>query len=350
MTTIGHTFPQLIDKYKSMAEGTVIELLQQRNGILRDAIATECNMATIHRHSIRTGYPFVTWGRLYKGVPASKATMQQVDDTTGFIETRSEIDTRLLKLAADPAKQRLVDSAPYLEAMNQEMATGMFYHDTDATPERFKGLAARYNVYNTNPPDPSKPNVANQVIHAGGTGNDNTSIWFVTWADHATTLLYPQGTKAGISVIDRGEEPVKDPNGDTYYAKVTTFEWHIGMAVKDYRYNARIANIDVSDLLDGKLDIWGLMRKAYYRLYQVYGVGALGGRTVIYMNRNVLEMLDAQSTDRSLINSGSGFNYNAPGLSKAQVEGREVTTYRGIPIELCDAILNNEALVPSVTV
>lgn len=347
MATVGTFYPQLIDMYKASAEGTVIELLKQNNPILDDAIATPTNMDAVHRHSIRTGYPTVSWGRLYKGVKPSKATMQQVDDTTGFLEARSEIDTRLLKLAPDPAKARLTDSQPYLEAMNLEMASGIFYHNTDTTPEKFKGLAARYSVYNSNMPDPAKPNVANQVIHGGGSGSDNTSIWFVTWADHATSLLYPKGLKGGISVMDKGEEPVIDTvNGGTYYAKVTMFEWHVGAFVKDFRYNARIANIDVSDMMAGTLDVWKLLRQAYYRLYQVYGVGAMGGKTVIYMNRQVLETLDAQSTDRALLAA----NGNTVPLKPENVEGRIVPTYRGIPIRMTDAILNTEALVPSVAV
>lgn len=346
MATIGNTYPQLIDMHKASAEGTVIELLKQNNPILDDAIATPCNMDALHRHSIRTGYPTVQWGRLYKGVKPSKATMQQVDDTTGFLEARSEIDTRLLRLAPDPAKARLVDSAPYLEVMNQEMATGIFYNDTATTPEKFKGIAARLSAYNANIPDPARPNVANQVIHGGGSGSDNTSIYFVTWADHATSLLYPKNMKAGVTVMDKGEEPVIDQvNGGTYYAKVTMFEWHIGAFMKDYRYNARIANIDVSDLLAGTVDVWALLRKAYYRLFTVYGVGALGGRTAIYMNRQVLEILDAQSSDRALLAA----NPNYTGLGQAQVEGRMVKTYRDIPIRMTDAILNTEALVPSVT-
>ena len=347
MATIGQSYPNLIDAYKASSEGAVIELLKLNNPILDDAIATECNMGASHRSMTRTGYPSVAWGRLYQGVVQSKATMQQVDDTTGFLEARSAIDTRLLKLAPDPAKARLVDSAPFLEAMNQEMATGIFYHDTATTPEKFKGLAARLSTYNTNTPDPKKPNAANQVIHGGGSGSDNTSIYFVTWADHAATLLYPKGTKAGVAVMDKGEEPVADADtGGTYYAKVTQFEWHIGMSLKDFRYCARIANIDVSDMIAGSVDLWALLRKAYYRLYQVYGVGALGGKTAIYMNRQVLEILDAQSSDRALLAA----NPNYTGLGQAQVEGRIVRTYRDIPIRMTDAILNTEALATSVAI
>lgn len=345
MATIGSSYPTLIDAHKGSAEGTVIEILNKQNPILDDAIATQCNMDAVHRHMIRTGLPSVAWGRLYQGVPQSKSTMQQVDDTTGFLETMSSVDTRLLKLAPDPAKQRLVDSAPFLEAMNQEMATGIFYHDTATTPEKFKGLAARFAAYNSNRPDPSKPNIASQVIHGGGAGSDNTSIWFVTWGDHATSLLYPKGTKAGVSMEDKGEQRVLDANGNPYYVKETMFNWHIGAFVRDYRYNARIANIDVSDMIAGTVDIWALLRKAYYRL-QSRRRDATSSRIAIYMNRDVLEILDAQSSDRSLLAA----NPNYTGLSQATVEGKEVKMYRGIPIRETDALLNTEALVPAVAI
>ena len=288
MATIGSTYPNLIDMYKGDAPGTVIELLNKQNPILDDAVAMECNMGTTHRHMIRTGLPSVTWGRLYQGTPQSKATIQQVDDTTGFLETGSLVDARLLQLAKDPARMRLTESAPYLEALNQEMATGMFYHDTAATPEKFKGLAARYNVR-------GGPGAGAQVIHGGGSNaGENTSIWFVTWGDHATHLLYPNGTKAGVSVEDKGEQRVLDGSQNPYYAKETLFRWHIGLAVKDWRYNARIANIDASDAIGGTVDLWDLMRKAYYRL-QSRRRDAQSSRIAIYMNRDMLEVLDRQS-------------------------------------------------------
>lgn len=335
MATIGNSYPSLIDMFKGSTEGTVVELLNQQNPILDDAIATQCNMDAVHRHMIRTGLPSVSWGRLYKGVPQSKATMQQVDDTTGFLEAASGIDTRLLKLASDPARARLVDSAPYLEAMNQEMATGIFYHDTATTPEKFKGLGARYNVVGGD-------GIGKQVIDGGGAGSDNTSIWFVTWGDHATSLLYPKNSKAGVEIEDKGEQRVTDANGNPYYVKETMFRWHIGLFVKDWRYNARVANIDVSDMQAGSVDLWALMRKAYYRL-QSRRRDAISSRVAIYMNREVLEILDAQSSDRALLAA----NPNYTGLSQATVEGKEVKTYRGIPIRETDAILNTEAKVPA---
>lgn len=330
MSTIGNSFPSLIDAYKGSPEGTVVEILKKQNPVLLDAIATEANMGTIHRHMIRTGLPEVSWGRLYQGVQQSKSTLQQVDDTTGFIEARSEIDTRLLKLAPDPAKARLVDSAPFLEAMSQELATGIFYHDTATSPEKFKGLSARYDHFGGD-------GSGTQVIDAGGRNNANSSIWFVTWGDHATTLLYPKGTKAGISIEDKGEEPVKDAKGGTYYAKVTMFNQHVGMAVKDWRYNARVANIDTEAMLAGEVDLWALLRKAYYRL-QSRRMDSVSSRIAIYASRDILEALDAQSTDRALTTDGQ--NYTA--LKQANLEGEEVLTYRRIPTRETDALLGTE--------
>lgn len=342
MATLGSTYLDLIDLYKRTEDGgqiaTVIELLKQQNPILDDAIAMQCNMGATHRHTIRTGLPSVAWGRLYQGVPQSKSRTQQVDDTTGFVEALSTIDTRLLQLSKNEGALRLSEASSFLEALNQEMATGIFYHDTATTPEKFKGLGARYNVYGTGS-STTDGGIANQVIHAGGSGADNTSIWFVTWGDNATHLLYPEGTKAGVQREDKGEQRVTDGSGNPYYVKEEKFTWHLGLAVKDWRYNARICNIDVSDVQAGTVDLYKFMRKAYYKLQSRR---IPGGKQAIYLNRDMLEALDALAT-----NKGSADNFVR--LTPKEIEGQEVLTYRGIPLRETDALLNTEALVPAAS-
>lgn len=336
MALIGNTYLNIIDVLKRTEDGktaaTIIELLKQMNPILDDAFAVECNQGTKHRHTVRTGLPAVTWGRLYQGIPQSKSTTQQVDDTTGFVEALSTVDERLLQLAPqNEAAVRLSEAQAFLEAMNQEAATGIFYHDTASTPEKFKGLAARYN-------SSVGGQSAGQVIKAGGAGSDNSSIWFVTWGENFTGLLYPQGSKAGVDRQDMGRQRILDANGNAFYAKEELFRWHLGLYVKDWRYNARIANIDISDLIAGTVDIWKFMRQAYYRLWSRR---VAGGKQVIYMNRTVLEALDALSTPTQ----STGYA-GALQLRREEFEGREVLTYRGIPIRETDALLNTEALVP----
>lgn len=333
MATLSSTYLNLIDIHKQNdpRTGEIIEVLKQQNPILDDAVAMECNMGATHRHSIRTGLPTPAWGRLYQGIPQSKSSVQQVDDTTGFLEARSGVDTRALELSKNPAALRLGEAMSHLEAMNQEMATGLFYHDTATTPEKFKGLAARFGSIGGGA-------AGNQIIDGAGTGSVNTSIWFVTWGDHACHLLYPSGTRAGVDRQDKGEQRVTDGSGNAYYVKEEVFRWHMGLAVKDWRYVVRIANIDTTALAAGSVDVYALMRKAYWKL-QSRRMDGKTSRIAIYANRDVLEALDGLST-------GSGTGTNAfLHVTPRELEGKEVLTYRGMPIRETDALLNTEARV-----
>jgi len=331
MALIGNKFVDLIDIYKQQdGHGNfvpVIEILTKMNPILDDAIAVECNKGTTHLHTIRTGLPDVAWGMLYKGIAQSKSQKAQVEDTTGFVEGLSTVDSRLLKLSTNEGAVRLSEANSFLEAMSQEVAAKIFYGNTNSDPEQFMGLAPRFN-------DKNAPN-GNQIIDAGGTGSVNTSIWFVTWGENQCHLLYPQGTKAGIDRQDMGEQRVLDANGNPYFAKEEKFTWHVGLAVRDWRYVARIANIDTTNMAAGTVKLYDFLRKAYYKL-QNRRVQA--GKIAIYANRDVLEVLDALAT-----NAGASDSFIR--LRPMEIQGEQVLTYRGIPIRETDALLNTEARV-----
>ena len=331
MATLGNSFVDLIDVYKSQdGRGQfvpVIEMLMEMNPMLDDAIAVECNKGTTHLHTVRSGLPTVTWGKLYQGIPNSKGQKAQVEDTTGFVEGLSTVDKRLLELSTNEGAVRLSEAQSYLEAMSQEVATKLIYGNSASDPEEFMGLAPRFN-------DTTAAN-GGQIVLAGGTGSDNTSIWFVTWGDNQCNLLYPSGTSAGVQRDDKGEQRVLDGSGNAYYAKEELFTWHIGLAVKDWRYVARIANIDVSQIAAGSIALYDFMRKAYYKLQNRR---VAGGKMAIYCNRDVLEALDALAT-----NAGTSDSFVR--LKPMEIEGKEVMTYRGIPIRETDAIINTEALV-----
>jgi len=333
MAALSSTYLNLIDiqKQNDPAIGEVIEVLKSQNPILDDAVAMECNSGATHKHAIRTGLPTPAWGALYKGIPQSKSTLQAVEDTTGFLEARSGVDTRALKRSKNPAQLRLGEANSHLEAMNQEMASGIFYHDTATSPEKFKGLAARFGVKGGG-------GAGNQIIDAGGSGSDNTSIWFVTWGDHACHLLYPENSKAGVERDDKGEQRVTEAAGDPYYVKEETFTWHMGLAVKDWRCVARIANIDASDLAAGSVDIYKFMRLAYWKL-QSRRMDGKTSRIAIYANRDVLSALDGLS-----VGFGSAGN-TFLNVTPKELEGKEVLTYRTFPLREVDALLNTEARV-----
>lgn len=339
MPALGNTYLQLIDLMKrsgpdGSVEANVVEALHTLNPVMKDANVLTCNQGTKHMSTIRTGLPSVSWGQLYKGIAQSKSTTQQVEDTTGFVEGLSTVDTRLLQISKDPAAVRMSEAQPFLESMTQEFEDAFFYSDVGTAPTKFHGLAPRYSTL-------ASPN----VVAGGGTGSDNTSIWFVTYGDHATSLITPEGIDAGIVREDKGEQRVLDGSGDAYYVKEELFRQHVGVCVKDWRFNARVCNIDVSNVIAGSVQLNPLMRQAYYKMqgrrnYAIDNGGAMIGatRTVIYMNRTLLEALDAEST-----NKGSADNFIR--LQPKEIQGEEVLTWRGIPIRDTDNLLNTEALV-----
>lgn len=332
MPTLGSTYFDLIELYKSQdGQGNfvdVIEMLAQMNPILSDAIALECNKGTEHLHTVRAGLPSVTWGKLYQGVPNSKSSRTQVTDTTGFVEGLSTIDKRLLDLSTNPGALRMSEAQAFLEAMSQEVGSKMFYGNTASDPEQFMGLAPRFNSL-------SAPN-GNQIIDAGGTGSDNTSIWFVAWGENQSHLLYPKGTQAGVKREDKGEQRLTDGSGNAYYGKEEMFTWNVGLAVKDWRYVSRIANVDVSLMQAGSVALYDFMRKAYYALQSRR---VAGGNLAIYCNTDVLEALDALAT-----NAGASDSFIRLKMGK-DIQGEEVLMYRNIPLRETDSLLNTEARV-----
>jgi hypothetical protein len=58
------------------------------------------------------------------------------------------------------------------------------------------------------------------------------------------------------------------------------------------------------------------------------------GRTVIYCNRVIRTYLDLQAMNKTNVL-----------LRLEEFNGKVVTTFRGVPVRTCDAILNNEATV-----
>ena len=127
-----------------------------------------------------------------------------------------------------------------------------------------------------------------------------------------------------------------DGSGNPYYVKEELFRWHCGVSVRDWRNVVRIANIDVSNLQAGSVDIYALLRKGFWKM-QRHRV--TGGKICIYANADVMEALDADSTPTT----GTSASYVR--LRPTEVDGREILAYRNIPVRQVDALLNTEAQV-----
>jgi len=203
MDTTGNVALNLADIAKRMdpnsSPARIIELLNQTNDVLKEMSWIEGNLPTGHRSTVRTGLPAPTWRLLNGGVAPSKSTTAQIDEACGMLEAFSTLDVDVAKLSTDVEATRLSEAMAFLEGMNQEMAKTLIYGDTSVNPEKFLGLAPRFNTIS------GAVNGVN-VISGGGSGSDNTSIWLVVWGPNTVTGIYPKGSDAGIYHEDIGIE------------------------------------------------------------------------------------------------------------------------------------------------
>jgi hypothetical protein len=232
MAVVGSLVSTLSDIAKgagtSAGNARVIEILNQQNEMLEDIPWMECNDGTGHKTVIRTGIPFGTWRMLYQGVQPSKTTKAQVRDTVGMLENYSEPDKALVDLAPDPGEFRLGEAKGILEGMNQQVQQALIYGNQNVVPQMFTGFAPRYNAL-------SGVGTSENVIDAGGTGADNTSIWLVCWGEDYAFGLYPKGIPGGVQHEDRGRDTIQLADGSRYEAYRDHFRWGCGLCIRDWR-------------------------------------------------------------------------------------------------------------------
>jgi len=346
MAIIGATALTYADWAKRMDDGyrvaSIIELLSQTNEILDDMLVVEGNLPTGHKTTVRTGLPQATWRLLNTGVPNAKSTTAQIVDTVGNLETYAVIDKDIADLNGNTAEFRLSEVRAFLEGMSQQVAATLIYGNQFANPERFTGFAPRYSTIN-----PANSQTAANILAGGGLSNTNTSLWLVTWGSDTLHATFPKGKITGLQHRDMGEWPVQDVSGNTYQAYRDHFKWEIGLVLRDWRYAARICNIDVTQLTGvSAANLINLLVRALYRMPTAPAaatavqtsdtpeVRANMGRVVIYANRVVRTYLDLQAMNKTNVL-----------LRLEEFEGKVITTFRGVPIRTCDAILNNEAQV-----
>lgn len=340
MPTLNSNVATLIDWAKGQdPDGTparVVELLAQTNEILLDMPFMEGNLPTGHRTTVRTGLPTPAWRLLNGGVTPSKSTKAQIDEQCGMLESYSEVDVDLAKLNGNEKAFRLSEAKSHLEGMNQEMAQTLFYGNSGVSPEEYTGLSARY----------SSLTAANgqNIVSGAGSGNDQTSIWLIGWGEESIHGIYPKGSQAGLQHKDLGETTVTvgtGIGGAKMQAYLDHFQWKCGIALKDWGFAVRIANIDVPNLIanSSAADVIELMIRAYHRMRRLSGV-----KLAWYMNRTVAQMLDIQRYEKMAGSTGPA-SVNGGSITYEQIDGRWTPSFRGIPIRICDALLETESAV-----
>jgi hypothetical protein len=341
-------WPTLVDVASRLdPEGNVpeiSEMLSQCNDYTDDAPYMEANEKTGHEFVFRTSIPAGAWRSYNMGVPYSKSTTAKARVGLGMLADWSQVDRSLLKHSGQGEKFRRSEDMAFLEGMGQTIAQTLIYGNTATTPAEFMGLAPFYNTLSTS----TAQNAAN-VLSGGGSGNNNTSLWFIGWSPKSFYLTYPRGSTAGLHMEDRGDQvPAYDNLGNPFLAYTSYFEQEVGLVPQDWRYGARVANIDVTNAgLAGPnaLDIFATMAEVTLLFPKtsksVSGITKtdapnddFGTRRVWYCNRTLLHWMYVQAMrDRNVL------------LRLEDYAGIVTDNFRGDPIKNIDQILNTEATV-----
>lgn len=330
MSTLSASFPTLLDLKTRMDPNgkiaPIIEILAEQNEIIADAVWIEGNDFTGHTTTIRSGLPTATWKRLNYGTQPTKSRTVQVKDAIGHLVSVAEVDKNLADLNGNKEDWMLSEHLAFLESMNQEFASTLFYGNEGTDPAEFTGLAPRFN-------DQSAENGGNILTSAATPdGSDNTSIWLVGWGPNTVHCIYPKGMPAGLDYMDFGLVPLENQGGTGLRGQGyrRDYSWHCGLTVRDWRYVVRI-NYDLEDSIPAASSgpvLYDLMAQALRRIPSLSMC-----RPAFYMNRESMDILDRQMMNKS----------NIAFQTVEDAQGKFVTRFRGVPIRRCDAILNTES-------
>lgn len=338
MSVLPVTRPTLLDlARRTDPDGSIaqiVELLAQQNLILQDMVWVEGNLPTGHRTTVRTGIPTPTWRKINGGVLPTKSSTAQITFGTGMLEAYAEVDKALADLNGNTAAWRLSEEQGHIEGMNQTMARTIFYGNEGTQPEAFTGLTPYYNARTTSAAG------ANIISANDATSpTDNQSIWLVGWAENTVHGIIPKGSNAGLQIEDKGQVTIEnaDGNGGRMEGYRTHYRWDAGLAVRDWRYVVRIANISKAlltvDAATGP-NLPNLMFQALEQIQSLEGV-----RPVFYTSRSIITKIRQQSANA--VKSST--------LEISNVGGVMVQSFNGVPIRRVDALAADEAYVTSAS-
>lgn len=329
MATRAHDVPNILDiSTRYTSDGTplkVAEILTQRKPVFADIPFVEANTTNGHKLAVETELPVAVLRKLNAGVAPSTGRVNAITEATAEFASLGMVDVSLAELSTNVNDFRIKKNSRHIEAIGQKFED-QFFNGTALTPEGFVGMKERYNAL-TGVLD-------RQVISCAGSGSDLTSMWVVGWGADSVYGIYAKGTKAGIQHKDYGDELVPDGSGGQYPAYRDWFALQAGLAVEDPRAIVRVCNIDVDALKDvptpgTDLILVNELIRATHRLE---GMDSL--RPVIYVNRDIMEWLDIQAANRTIL-----------ALKHAELDGQQVTMFRGFPIRRSDALGWNESAV-----
>jgi hypothetical protein len=324
----------------------IAELLSQANEIYDDMVWKEGNTDTGHMFTVRNGLPAGSWRFLNQGTAMSKSTTAQGRVNCGELTALSVIDERILEKSANPNKARYEEDNAFVEGMSQTMASTTIYGNSASNLAQFTGIFPYFNTLETS----TSQNAAN-MFNGGGVVSNNASILLVGWSQRSAYMVYPKGSKAGLTVRPlNSTEVAYDSVGNPYPAKQTYFSQLASFCPEDWRWISRLCNLDVTSAGLGGLTPYDIfangMSKMLLRMPKMgrrqsnvtqtdaKSESGLVVRPAFYCNRTVRGFMDVQIIrDKNVL------------IGMHDFAGMPAEDFRGVPIRIMDVMTSAEAAV-----
>lgn len=307
--------------------GVMIEALSQKNDIYEDIVWRECNQVSAHTIPVQQGLPSPTWFGYNEGITPSKATAGSETFECGMVGSRSHINKALADLGGNPKQVRGNQSTGHMMAIKQGVVETLFYGDPVANPTTDLKKFPGFHFY-------FKDLASQNVITGTGSDTDLTSIYLCAWGENLYGI-YPKGSPMGLKHEDLGV--IDDySNGATSPMRVYAdlFQQHAGLAVADYRYAARICNLDTSAIRANtssiRDNVMKFMIEAYHTIPSFDNT-----KPAWYVNRFMASQLHIAAVDKV---AGST-------LTIEEVGGRPLVRFLGIPVRTADKLRITETAI-----
>jgi len=307
---------------------TFAKVLTENNPILEDMPIFPSNEILGYTGTRESSLPTPQIIKVGDGWSASKAEWDSFSETISMFKDRIDIPRDVLRIQANPTRKRKLITNRHIEGFGQGVANHLIYGTSSADPEKFDGFDVRYKTPDaTNPINPSSSGVYG-VYDMGGTGSDTSSIWLIAWGEDRVCGVHPMNDPhMGIRVRDKGLVYVDAENSKEREDYRMELEWDLGLVVHDWRYVARIRNIE-SDIESLDTDVWRKIVEARNNFPQN------AGTVWMYVNGKMFTHLDIMTADKGNVHLSSDNPYNRPLLM-----------FRDMPIRKCDCLLETETAV-----
>lgn len=305
---------------------TIAEILQQSNTIYDDMPMLEGLTEVGDQITVRAKLGDPKWKRYNEHIKPSISLTDQVNELCGHIEDWSEIDADLAEKSGDVAGFLLRESKAKMQAMANEVVRTIIYGNATTDPKTFNGFMTRLNKLND-----EYMNGTPVVIDGGGsTGGQQGSILIVGWGENTVHGIYPKYSQGGLEFDNKGKVTSQTADGylDVYRSK---FAQEVGLAVRDYRYIVRIANIDAEEIKTPSTtsNLYDLFMEAVSNIPnpQLVNLTAYAPRRIWL----ALSQIAAKSGNRPMTESITQAGF--------------VTNIIGVPLKMQDCMLMTESVV-----